>query len=403
MKLFNNQIEQEKQSVLRSSLLTPHSSLIPLIVLLLTSISSAMDVVTVKTGDSEKTIEGEIIVNAKDGGIVIRDAMNFLHPVTPDNIVSKTSDDRPFAYSTASEIKEKMLKELPSGFKVFESKHYLIFYETSEAFARWTAQLFENLHNVFYNFWTSNGMKLSEPSTPLIAIIFADSKEYVRFCKDELGDAGDAIIGYYSMESNRVNLFDLTGADDMNQRASSRVSEAAKIRNLLAQPDAARMVATIVHEATHQLAYNSGMQVRYADMPRWLSEGIAMYFETPNLKSSSGWASLGKDNPARLRLIKQRLPRRNPEAIKMMITDDALFTNLEVAQEAYAEAWGLTWLLIKRNPKKFVEYLKIMSEKTPFVWDSSEERMEEFEKCFGSWEKVNQSFVSVMKSKRIPK
>lgn len=371
--------------------------------LLLTSFASAMDIVTVKSDDSEKTIEGEIIVNAKDGGIVIRDAMNFLHPITPDNIVSKTSDDRPFAYYTASEIKEKALKELPSGFKVFESKHYLIFYETSEAFARWTAQLFENLHNVFYNFWTSNGMKLSEPSTPLIAIIFADSKEYVRFCKDELGDAGASIIGYYSMQSNRVNLFDLTGADDMNQRASSRVSEAAKIRNLLAQPDAARMVATIVHEATHQLAYNSGMQVRYADMPRWLSEGIAMYFETPNLKNSSGWGSLGKDNPARLRLIKQRLPRRNPEAIKMMITDDALFTNLEIAEEAYAEAWGLTWLLIKRNPKKFVEYLNIMSQKTPFVWDTSEERMEEFEKCFGSWVKVNQSFVSVMKSKRLPR
>ena len=87
----------------------------------------------------------------------------------------------------------------------------------------------------------------------------------------------------------------------------------------------------------------------------------------------------------------------------MMITDDALFTNLEIADEAYAEAWGLTWLLIKRNPKKFVEYLKIMSEKTPFVWDSSEERMEEFEKCFGSWVKVNQSFVSVMKSKRLPR
>ena len=93
------------------------------LVLLITSISFAMDVVTVKTDGGEKTIEGEIIVNAKDGGIVIRDAMNFLHPITPDNIVSKTSDDRSFAYCTASEMKEKALKELPPGFKVFESKH----------------------------------------------------------------------------------------------------------------------------------------------------------------------------------------------------------------------------------------------------------------------------------------
>ena len=40
-------------------------------------------------------------------------------------------------------------------------------------------------------------------------------------------------------------------------------------------PDWERNVATIIHEATHQLAYNSGMQRRYADNPMWVSEGLA--------------------------------------------------------------------------------------------------------------------------------
>ena len=402
IKILLHTIEkQENENGSESLFFAFRSLLFPVFFLLLTSVSFSMDVVTVKTDGAERTIEGEIIVNAKDGGIVIRDALNEFYPVTPDNIIRKTSDERPFTFYTASEIKEKLQEKLPLGFKVYETKHYLLFYDTSEAFAKWTAQLYERLYDVFYNFWGSNGMTLTEPSTPLIAIIFANSKEYEQFCKSELGEAGSAIIGFYSMQTNRVNLFDLTGIDQYNHNVSARVSDMAKIRNLLAQPDSARLVATIVHEATHQLAYNSGLMIRYADMPRWVSEGVAMYFETPNLKSSSGWASLGKDNPARLRLIKKRLERRNPEAIKMMITDDSLFTNLEIAEEAYAEAWGLTWLLIKRNPKKFVQYMKIMSQKTPFVWDSAEERLDEFEKCFGSWVDINRSFINVMKSKRI--
>ena len=44
-------------------------------------------------------------------------------------------------------------------------------------------------------------------------------------------------------------------------------------------------MATIVHEATHQIAFNCGMQQRYADIPLWLCEGMAVYFEAPDLAS----------------------------------------------------------------------------------------------------------------------
>ena len=36
---------------------------------------------------------------------------------------------------------------------------------------------------------------------------------------------------------------------------------------------------TIIHEATHQTAYNVGVHARFADQPRWLVEGLAMMFE----------------------------------------------------------------------------------------------------------------------------
>jgi len=56
------------------------------------------------------------------------------------------------------------------------------------------------------------------------------------------------------------------------------VSTGAQIKQILAQPDALQTVSTIVHEATHQIAFNCGLHTRLSDCPVWFSEGIAMYF-----------------------------------------------------------------------------------------------------------------------------
>ena len=49
------------------------------------------------------------------------------------------------------------------------------------------------------------------------------------------------------------------------------------------------VTVTVIHEATHQIAFNCGLHTRYADNPLWLTEGMALYFETPDLRSRSGW------------------------------------------------------------------------------------------------------------------
>ena len=83
------------------------------------------------------------------------------------------------------------------------------------------------------------------------------------------------------------------------------------IARTLSQPEAAKTVATIVHEATHQIAFICGLHRRYADIPLWVSEGVAVYFETPDLGSSKGWSTIGAVNRARLltfRAYSQRRP-----------------------------------------------------------------------------------------------
>src|SRR5213076_2929676 len=98
----------------------------------------------------------------------------------------------------------------------------------------------------------------------------------------------------YSIQSNRIVLYDLTAGPD--SRPAKTLDDIT--RKIGQSPF---NVATVVHEATHQIAFNSGLHTRQADNPLWLTEGMAMYFETPDLSSKSGWKTVGVLNDLRLR------------------------------------------------------------------------------------------------------
>ena len=115
-----------------------------------------------------------------------------------------------------------------------------------------------------------------------------------RAAKKEVGDASHSIVGYYNQLTNRITTYDITGSDSTDTTASqSSHSVGVKI---LQNPRASSLIATLVHEATHQLAFNAGLHVRLSPTPVWLSEGIATYFETPDLTNSRGWRSIGAIN-----------------------------------------------------------------------------------------------------------
>ena len=242
---------------------------------------------------------------------------------------------------------KRLLAELPPGFRVHPTTHYLIFYDTSPAYAQWCGSLFERLYMAFTNFWTRKGFELRQPEFPLVAVVFADKQSYLKFSRPELGEAGESIIGYFGMTSNRMTMYDLTGVESQGAgRARNRT--AAQINQILAQPDALRTVATIVHEATHQIAFNCGLHTRLSDCPLWFSEGIAMYFETPDLRSPKGWSGLGAVNQTRLERFRQYLAARPANSLETLLRDDRRFRDPKQALDAYAEAWALTYFLLQQ-------------------------------------------------------
>lgn len=326
-------------------------------------------------------ISGRVLVTAQDGGLLLMARDGVLWMVQPDELVEHTADDLPFTPLTADEMSERLLGELPRGFDVHRTAHYVICYNTSRDYAAWCGSVFERLYMSFTNFWTRKGFALNAPEFPLAAIVFADQAAYEKFAKEELGDNARAIIGYYSLRTNRMTMFDLTGV--AGQERAGRGGTTAQINRILAQPEAERTVATIVHEATHQIAFNCGLHTRYSDCPQWFSEGIALYFETPDLTSAKGSSAIGTVNRPRLTRFHDRAAKRPGDWLNSLLRDDARLRDTKNGLDAYAEAWALTYFLLKQHPQQYLAYLKTLSAKKPMEWDDPETRLREFQEAFG--------------------
>ncbi|MGA2618487.1 MAG: DUF1570 domain-containing protein [Thermoguttaceae bacterium] len=353
----------------------------------------AMDYVTLRRGGETLRVEGRLVLTAQDGGILLLARDGVLWNIEPAEQVRHTSDELPFHAYPAQELSKRVLGGLPPGFEAYQTTHYLVLHQTSRAYAQWCGALFERLYGAFHNAWSHRGVELVEPEFPLVAIIFADKQSYVKFSARDLGDAAETIIGYFNLATNRMIMYDLTGAAGGR---SARGSSTAQINQILADPEAGRAVSTIVHEATHQIAFNCGLHARYSDCPLWFSEGIAMYFETPDLHSAKGWAGVGVVNRARRAQFQSYLARRGPDSLKTLITADTRFRDPKQGLDAYSEAWTLTYFLLRQHLKEYVDYLKMLSKKGPLLRDGPQRRLEEFEHYFGPWQKVDADLLRFM-------
>jgi Protein of unknown function (DUF1570) len=342
----------------------------------------AVDRVVLRKDAKQTEVAGKLLVKAADGGLLLLAPDGVLWGIQPDEIVSQTKDDEPFKPLSAAQLGKQLLTELPRGFEIHNTTHYVICHNTSREYARWCGALLERLNHAFVNFWTRKGCKLHDSEFPLVAIVFADRDAFAKFAEDEVGKAGQNMIGYYSLKTNRVLMYDLTGSN-ADHPSGQRRGSSAQINDLLSRPEAEQTVATIIHEATHQIAFNCGLQARFADIPLWVSEGLAVYFETPDLQSAKGWRTIGGVHYTRLERFREYLTRRPAGSLKSLIADDKRIRDPETALDAYAEAWALNYYLIRQNPKEYSAYLKQLAEKQPLLWDDPAARLKEFQAAFG--------------------
>ena len=352
----------------------------------------AMDHVTLRRDRKTSYVDGRIVLRAQDGGLLFLSRDGVLWRILPTEIINRTTDDVPFRAYPAEQMTKSVMADLPKGFDVYQTAHYMVVYDTSRAYAHWCGTLFERLYMAFRNAWTHQGFEMVEPEFRLVAIIFSDKASYVKYSQKELGAAAGSTFGYYNMESNRMIMYDLVG---VAVNRPGRSVGAAEIKQFLASPNAPGAVSTIVHEATHQIAFNSGLHQRLSDCPKWFSEGIAMYCETPDLGRGQGWAGIGAVNRP-VGQFWQYKQDRPANSLKTLITSDDRLVSAKQAVDAYAESWALTYYLIHKHPKQYIAYLKVLSRKQPLEYDEKATRVAEFEKQFGPLDKLDADFLNYM-------
>ncbi len=365
----------------------------------------AMDKVAFTDGDGvRREVEGRILKEYADGIILQgRDGQNWM--IFTKNVSHREKTDTEFKPYTAKELGKELLKEFPksAGFNVLQSntKRYVIVYNTSRAYATWAGMLFERLAADYPKFWGRRGFELNKNEFPLVAVIFSDPALFRRYA---LHDAGsDDMAAYYNRKTNRMVLCDLIGLEKYLAASGSdskRKLRKSQLAEFLDRPRAAFNIATIVHEATHQIGFNCGMHDRLATAyPRWLCEGLAVFHEVPDRDADVGWSVNVKINDHRLPTLIDIIARKSQNPLPTVVLDDKSFFNPETVVNAYALAWGLTFYLSQNKDRKeqFFKYLKKMGEKDIGSPDSPEIRKKDFEECFGEdWDKLYAEFAKAM-------
>jgi hypothetical protein len=352
--------------------------------LLLTVTSArALETVLVNVGGRPKEYVGKVVLEDSVGSMLLETDEGGLIQIMAETIRSRESDSQSLKPLDKEALAERLLYEFGEGFQIHHSKNYVVVYNTTRKYAQWSSSLLERLQKGFLAYWKRKGVNIKDPDKPLAVVIFGDRDSYLRYAKDELGPAAGSAIGYYSLQSNRITMYDLTGMQAL-RREDTRRGSLSDISEMLSQPEAVPLVATIVHEATHQIAFNSGMQKRFADNPVWIAEGLAMFCETPDLYSSRSWGGIGKVNYDRWDLYRENANNDNVGTLQSMIVDDKRFKDPRTAVDAYAEAWAWTYFLMTWHTEQFVAYINELADR-PMMSDGGKKgRLADFTKHFGN-------------------
>lgn len=325
--------------------------------------------VHVTANDAAEDPEGRIITPVQGGGILLEERSGRLRTLSGSVIDSVTDLKKPFVYLTPEELSEQLLHDLGAGFAIHQTQHFVICSDASGRYTEYCGRLLERVYSEFLEFMNSSEVPLSALTSKLPVIIFGRSDAFQEFAAKQHPDTDFSDVpGYYSVRDNQMLIAALSG--DRAFRTNSDV-----LRELRKKT---RQVETIVHEAVHQLAFNTGLQVRFADNPMWLSEGLAVYFEQVSGRGSLIWSRPGNPSAIHLPGFKNAVAgERLRLPLSQLLASDEPFESQENLAAAYAESWALTYFLIRTRRKAFDRLMNQISSNKPLRPVGAEGRLKQ--------------------------
>ena len=281
----------------------------------------------------------------------------------------------------AVDVKSALRREFGHGYAVVSTQHYVVV--ASPGDAKKFAEQFEKVYRTFVNYFGVRKFPIEKPKFPLVAVVFPDRAQFVKYARKDGVRIASRILGYYHPGSNRVALFD--DSRTTLGRIEERTIGARPIPGVFVRPSGiASFKDTIVHEGTHQVAFNTGLHTRIGPTPRWLVEGLATVFEAPGIRNRRGErGATSRINPARFDGFRRYVAAgRKRGSLRQLIAGDSGITRN--IHNFYAEAWALSYFLLETRSQNYSKYLRIVSGRDPLKPYPARDRTADFQQAFGT-------------------
>jgi hypothetical protein len=348
----------------------------------------------IEVESNRKKYEGKVILNLEEQFWLMQ-TDGRIHELR----VSQTQKFRQlapkFSPASTSHLAGAMTKELGKGFQVATSRHYVVAAASGEK-AKQYSNVLEDTYRAFRQYFSVRGLKLSDPEVPMIAIVFPTQGQFTTYSQQDRVASGQGLAGYYSPLSNRVALFEAepqtalrltpdqhwsNAHDPLLGRIQIECAEKSRGVSPFAWGHFGKVTGdlndTLVHEAIHQAAFNTGLHPRLGPTPRWVVEGLATVFEAPGIRNSGAIGEKARINPERkIWFGNYAKTRRKEKSLEAFLSSDKLFDTNTL--DAYAEAWALSFYLIEKRPRDYAKFLARMAGRSPLAAFTEKERLEDF-------------------------
>lgn len=327
------------------------------------------------------------------------------------------------AQPTIDKMKE-IVKRKEMKFEI--SPHYVLMHDVpdstttgskkrSRALAR--LDLLEDVYKSYLFKFALEHKALRPPKERMMVLLFGQEDDYMHYV-NLLDPQLKMASGFWSPKNNVAVYFDQGTtdrhqdirklADKINNMRDDLIRKRAKggrdiiqfantLDRLVEITREQSDVTVVSHEATHQLAGNTGLIPRGNLSMRWAHEGLASYFETPE---GAGWGGIGAVNKERLQWYNALKDDREHSNIRFIVSDNIFDRGATHASQlhAYGQSWALTHFLMDTRFPKLVAYYrkigKIEPDKKGNIKRST--LVEVFEETFGDIDQLEGEWRSYM-------
>lgn len=357
------------------------------------TLSTAAAAGHIRVSDGKKGYEGKVVSLSRTKCSLQDRQGKLIHLDVKDLKTFEKVSTRYQPYSQST-FRKELQKEFPA-YEVVGATHYLVVGPKGRASA--FAKLFDTIYRDVEQFYRVRGFRVQTPEVPLVAIVFGSQQEFVNYCVKDRVPPAPTLLGYYSLLSNRVALFD--DGRRISQVDTPPTSLPNRYQGVLAAAGISGDTAnTIIHETTHQVGYNIGVHSRLGTTPLWLVEGLATVLEPDAMRSSRGRNLLSdRLNPERSHWFAQvHRPSRRKGNLAMLVASDEYFHKNVL--DSYSESWAFTFFLLENAARRqqLVKYIQIVTARDPQAAYSARERLQDFQKAFGDISRLEVEFIRHM-------